>query len=75
MSDTFPMNYSIAWVAGIAIVLVLMIAALVSLYNSRSKMDKLHLLLWVVVIIVFPLLGSLAWFVLKNTFVVTGENT
>lgn len=75
MSDTFPMNYNLAWIASIAILLILMIAALVSLYNSRSRMDKLHLLLWVVVIIVFPLLGSLVWFALKNTFVVTGENT
>lgn len=49
-----------AGIAGLA-VLALMLAAVVSVANSRSYTPGIKAL-WVLAVLAFPILGSLAWF-------------
>lgn len=46
----------------LGLVLLLPLAALITLALSRNRMSTTHVLIWVAVIVLAPVLGSLVWF-------------
>jgi hypothetical protein len=65
INPLLPASYDIAWSLVVGVVLVahlgFFLAALWSISSSR-RLTGAGRLLWVVVVLAFPLLGSAAWF-------------
>lgn len=58
-----PSAYDVVWGAVMLVPLVLAIIALVSLARSRVGLTATQTLVWVLVILLIPLLGAIAWLV------------
>ena len=58
-----PTAYDVVWSAVMLVPLVLAIAALVSLARSRASLTATQTLGWVLLILLIPLLGAIAWLV------------
>ena len=58
-----PSAYDVVWGAVMFVPLVLAIAALVSLARSRASLTATQTLVWVLLILLIPLLGAIAWLV------------
>ena len=58
-----PSAYDVVWGAVMLVPLVLAIAALVSLARSRASLTATQTLGWVLLILLIPLLGAIAWLV------------
>ena len=58
-----PSAYDVVWGAVMLVPLVLAIAALVSLARSRASLTATQTLVWVLLILLIPLLGAIAWLV------------
>ena len=56
-----PAGYDLAWSVVAAAVIALTIVALISLARSARRLTTLQALIWVLVVLVVPVLGSIAW--------------
>lgn len=63
MNPLLPAGYDIAWTLVLVSVLALTVTALWQALRSRAHTGG-EQLLWALVIVVAPVLGSIAWFVL-----------
>lgn len=59
-----PHAYDWGWSAVVLLVLAGIVAAVVQI-NRRSDMSAAAQLAWTLVVLVLPLVGSVAWFVLR----------
>jgi ABC-type amino acid transport system permease subunit len=58
-----PSAYDVVWGAVMLVQVVLAIIALVSLARSRGSLTGAQTLVWVLLILLMPLLGAIAWLV------------
>jgi hypothetical protein len=58
-----PSAYDAVWGAVMLVLFVLAIAALVSLARSRASLTATQTFAWVLLILLIPLLGAIAWLV------------
>jgi hypothetical protein len=58
-----PSAYDVVWGAVMIVPLVLAIIALVSVARSRASLTATQTLVWVLLILLIPLLGAIAWLV------------
>ena len=58
-----PSAYDVVWGAVMLVLFVLAIAALISLARSRASLTASQTLAWVLLILLIPLLGAIAWLV------------
>jgi Phospholipase_D-nuclease N-terminal len=58
-----PSAYDVVWGAVMFAQLVLVVAALVSVARSRASLTATQTLVWVLLILLIPLLGAIAWLV------------
>jgi hypothetical protein len=58
-----PSAYDVVWGAVMIVPLVLAIIALVSVARSRASLTATQTLGWVLLILLIPLLGAIAWLV------------
>jgi hypothetical protein len=58
-----PSAYDVVWGAVMIVPLVLAIIALVSLARSRASLTATQTMVWVLLILLIPLLGAIAWLV------------
>ncbi len=56
-----PTGYDIVWSAVAVLVIALTIAALVTLVRSAGRLSQTQALVWTLVVLLFPLVGSLTW--------------
>lgn len=56
-----PAGYDIAWSVVAAAVVALAIVALISLARSSERLTSAQALIWVLVVLFVPVLGSIAW--------------
>ncbi len=56
-----PFEYSLFFNVSIVIAIGLLIAALITLWALRSRMPGSDFIVWFIVILVVPWLGSIAW--------------
>jgi hypothetical protein len=57
-----PAAYDIAWSAASVVVLVLLIAALVSIARVAKRLTSGQALGWTLVVLLLPVVGAAAWF-------------
>lgn len=57
--------YDVVWSIGLVPVIVLMGAALVSLFRRVPRMALIASLVWFFVIVLLPVVGPLLWFLLR----------
>jgi hypothetical protein len=62
-SPLVPSAYDVVWGAVMIVSVVLVVAALVSLARSRGSLTATQTLVWVLLILLIPLLGAIAWLV------------
>lgn len=58
-----PSAYDVVWGAVLLVSVVLAIIALFSLARSRGSLTGAQRLVWVLLILLIPLLGAIAWLV------------
>tara|TARA_R110002020_G_scaffold203551_6_gene407327 strand:+ start:2950 stop:3192 length:243 start_codon:yes stop_codon:yes gene_type:complete len=56
-----PAGYDIAWSIVTVAAIVLIVVALISLARSAQRLTSLQALIWVLVVLFVPVLGSIAW--------------
>lgn len=56
-----PAGYDIAWSVITAILIALTVVALISLMRSVKRLTGAQAMVWTLLIILIPLLGSVAW--------------
>lgn len=56
-----PAGYDIAWSIVAVAAIVLIVVALISLARSAQRLTSLQALIWVLVVLFVPVLGSIAW--------------
>jgi uncharacterized membrane protein len=56
-----PAGFDVAWTASAVIVLLLLVVALVSLARAARNLTPTQSLAWMLVAILIPVLGPLAW--------------
>jgi hypothetical protein len=56
-----PAGYDIAWSVVAVAVIALTIVALISLARSAQRLTSLQALIWVLVVLFVPVLGSTSW--------------
>lgn len=56
-----PAGYDIVWSIVAIAVVALMITALVSLARSARRLTAVQALAWVLIVLLVPLLGAVAW--------------
>lgn len=57
-----PAAYDITWSTAAAVVLLLMVIALISIARAAKRITSPQALIWTIVVIFVPLVGSLSWF-------------
>ncbi|MBW9119071.1 PLDc_N domain-containing protein [Microbacterium trichothecenolyticum] len=56
-----PAAYDVAWSAIAAVVIALVVVALVSLARSAKSLTPVQTLIWALIVLFVPVLGSVAW--------------
>lgn len=56
-----PAGYDIAWSAIAALVIALAVVALIVLARSAKRLSAIQVLVWTLLILFVPVLGSVAW--------------
>ncbi|MCC2032657.1 PLDc N-terminal domain-containing protein [Microbacterium allomyrinae] len=56
-----PAGFDIAWSVVAVAVIALTIVALISLARSAQRLTSLQALIWVLVVLFVPVLGSISW--------------
>ena len=62
--SVFGAGLDVLWLSIVALIVVFLICALVSI--NRSALDGVTKLLWAVVSLIFPIAGPVTWFIYKN---------
>ncbi|MDI6022759.1 PLD nuclease N-terminal domain-containing protein [Leucobacter sp. UT-8R-CII-1-4] len=57
-----PVSYDIFFALTVLTCLVLLVAAFISIGRNGSKLGSTQTLVWVLLVIFLPAIGSLAWF-------------
>jgi hypothetical protein len=63
-----PAGYDVLWTVVVVALAIAVLAALVSIARAASRMSALMTLGWVLIVLVFPFLGVLAWLVAGRRF-------
>ena len=58
-----PVGYDIFWAVVVAVQLVVLVLALVSIARTR-RLGATAQAVWVLIVLLIPILGSLTWFIL-----------
>lgn len=61
VNPLIPAWYDVAWSTSVAVALVLLVVALISLSRRASLLSARQALVWTVVAIFAPIVGPLAW--------------
>jgi hypothetical protein len=61
VNPLLPAGYDIAWAVAMVLIVSLAVVALVSIARQARGLSSTQALVWTVVVIVVPVLGSLAW--------------
>lgn len=61
LPEWLPPGYDLIWSSFLFIIAVLAVFALVQLFRAESR-SSIGKIVWVLVILVFPVLGPIAWF-------------
>ncbi|GGC67029.1 PLDc N-terminal domain-containing protein [Hoyosella rhizosphaerae] len=67
-NPTIPAMYDIAWTAVAAVAVVLLVAAVVSVLRTPVE-SRVAGALWMLGVILFPIIGPLAWFAVGRSAV------
>lgn len=70
-----PAGYDIVWSVVAALVIALAVVALVTLARSARRLTATQVLIWRVIVLLVPLVGSVAWLAIGRRSVPTGETT
>lgn len=62
MNPLLPAAFDIAWSSVAVVLLALTIMALVSLARHAKRLPITAALVWTLVVLLFPVVGALAWF-------------
>jgi hypothetical protein len=71
-SPLIPAGYDITWTAVVALTVLLLVIALVSLARTAVRLSPAQSLGWVLVAILLPVLGPLAWLFIGRRSAVAG---
>lgn len=61
VNPLLPAWYDVAWSASVAVALILLVVALISLARTARLLSSRQALVWTLIIIFAPIAGPLAW--------------
>lgn len=62
VNPLIPAPYDLIWSGMVAVMFALMVAAIVSVVRHAKHLSALAYVLWILVVLSLPLLGSALWF-------------
>jgi uncharacterized membrane protein YhaH (DUF805 family) len=74
LNPLVPAAFDVTWAASTAVVLFLLVIALVSLARSARRLTASQALAWVLVAILLPVVGPLAWLFIGRRSVPAAES-